>query len=500
MSNNAINTALFRPLKSGNNYNNLFPKVDCKPTFLGEGNTSFTLDQMKLWSIKYVNQTKGVSDKLKGKTVAETITNIYNFLHDHLQYQADGFEQNLRSPACSWSTRKIGIDCKSYSLFASTILLNLNIPHSFRKIIQPSTPGKWTHVYVVIPYKNRELIIDGTLHYNSEVSYLKKEDLPMPQLPHFGLNAPVSVPEKDLKVVQAVQNFVIFLDDLNKKGIPKETTEQIKSLVKNSLDQGIDPKISFVNNGIKINNTLLPLTNGLNMPIGLGFWGAALSAITGGGSGKDSKSSGIGGIFKGLFSNVFGGSPLAHFTKLANNLGNRALPGIQAKYASNPAKMLTEMHKAISYVIMTYDAALSDCSSSCSKNQAGKEIAQTELATFNDNINKISRDHELTYENKSMSFPMSYLSEYDMKGFSKHRQANYREYEIVAKNNPFVIDQGGVNINDRITNIDSGAKPKTNGGDNNDKPDNTILYLGAGTLALAGIYLMTNNNKNNNKN
>ena len=136
MGNSTIDSVLYRPLKSGEKYNSLFPNVDCKPTFLGKGNTSFTLDQMKIWSTKYVNQTKRISYKLKGKTVAETITNIYNFLHDYLQYQADGFEQNLRSPACSWQTRKTGIDCKSYSLFASTILLNLNIPHSFRKIIQ----------------------------------------------------------------------------------------------------------------------------------------------------------------------------------------------------------------------------------------------------------------------------------------------------------------------------------------------------------------------------
>ena len=76
MGNSTIDSVLYRPLKSGEKYNSLFPKVDCKPAFLGEGNTSFTLDQMKIWSTKYVNQTKRISTKLKGKTVAETIVKI----------------------------------------------------------------------------------------------------------------------------------------------------------------------------------------------------------------------------------------------------------------------------------------------------------------------------------------------------------------------------------------------------------------------------------------
>ena len=109
----SINSALHRKLKIGVEFDNLFPKVACKETLLGDGDTTFTLELMKNWATRYQGQTKKIAKRLKKATTVATVQSIYKFLHDHLQYKADGYQQNLRSPACSWKTRKEGIFSKS---------------------------------------------------------------------------------------------------------------------------------------------------------------------------------------------------------------------------------------------------------------------------------------------------------------------------------------------------------------------------------------------------
>ena len=92
----------------------------------------------------------------------------------------------LRSPACSWASRHSGIDCKSYTIFGSTVLLNMGIKHYMRRIVQPSHPDGYTHVYLVIP-KNQKTanlnsgyyLIDGTINTEQELPYLKHDDVLM---------------------------------------------------------------------------------------------------------------------------------------------------------------------------------------------------------------------------------------------------------------------------------------------------------------------------------
>ena len=98
------------------------------------------------------------------------VSDIQNFLYWHLQYALDGEKQLLRSPACSWVSRFQGIDCKSYSIFASTILLNAGISHYMRRIKQKGNPDAFTHVYVVVPIDQQSYdlskeyyTIDGTI-------------------------------------------------------------------------------------------------------------------------------------------------------------------------------------------------------------------------------------------------------------------------------------------------------------------------------------------------
>ncbi|WP_275552710.1 hypothetical protein, partial [Tenacibaculum piscium] len=116
-------------------------------------------------------------------------------LFHHFQYKIDGSNQNLRSPACSWSSRQSGIDCKSYSIFASTTLLNLGINHYLRRIKQSATAG-FSHVYVIVPknqknpknLKHGYFTIDGTLPTIEEPEFYEKSDIYMEaELPIYGL-------------------------------------------------------------------------------------------------------------------------------------------------------------------------------------------------------------------------------------------------------------------------------------------------------------------------
>lgn len=191
-----FDTMLWRPLRSGNEYDALFPKAFCKSTYVGDGNTDFSIDEMEKVIEQYAFQTEKVARKLQKETLKATTDTIHDFLFNHFQYLADETNQMLRSPACSWFTRKKGIDCKSYSILASCILLNLEITHYIRKIKQPGfAPDEYTHVYVVVPMDQETgslqsgyHVIDGTLRSNIEPAFTGKSDKKMNGLPHHALN------------------------------------------------------------------------------------------------------------------------------------------------------------------------------------------------------------------------------------------------------------------------------------------------------------------------
>jgi hypothetical protein len=274
---NAINNALHRNIKNGNQYNKYFSYAACKSSMVGHGDTTYTLELMAKGVVEYQHQTKKIATILQQGSVPETVENIYNFLYNHLQYSADGYQQDLRTPDCSWSSRKLGIDCKSYSVFAGCILYNLNIPFKFRKITQASSPDVFSHVYVVVDYKNTELIIDATKQVNVEPNYIQKFDMAV-NLPHNWLNGPEqeTITERDAVMIDAVTNFKQKLVILENKGVSKEVTARILDEVKKNLINGVDPYIETFNGGISING--VSISFGLQ---GLGFLDpATLGTIT----------------------------------------------------------------------------------------------------------------------------------------------------------------------------------------------------------------------------
>ncbi|WP_407266619.1 transglutaminase-like domain-containing protein [Tenacibaculum maritimum] len=281
MSIASINKSLSRKIKINTKYDKYLVKTPCKSTFLGKYDTTGGMKQMKEWTLKHQNYTKKLSKVLKGKNLPETITNIYNFLYNHIQYDADGYDQQLKTPSCTWNRRFEGVDCKSFSVFASSILINLNIPHSFRKVVQPYEPSRWSHVYVIIPYGKNTLVIDATKKENTEVEYIKKEDMEV-HLPYYGLHGYQESMDEFVTDNEIFDGFKKVIDFFKKAGVSETILQTIVDKVKESYYKynGFNFKFTLKENGLIIDNEIINLgekQQGLNAIV----TGAAIKKVAG---------------------------------------------------------------------------------------------------------------------------------------------------------------------------------------------------------------------------
>lgn len=173
-------TSGYRSIRDGQKYDRFFAKPDSTDRIIIEdGEVEDTVDLMKRVVWRYIDDTKTIADHLKGGSKTQTCQNIWDFLYHHIQYKLDkrGLEQ-LRRPARSWADRQNGIDCDCFSIFASSILTNLQIPHSLR--ITKYGGDQFQHVYVVVPNGNESIIIDPVLsRFNYEKPFSEHKDFAM---------------------------------------------------------------------------------------------------------------------------------------------------------------------------------------------------------------------------------------------------------------------------------------------------------------------------------
>jgi hypothetical protein len=170
-----------RFLRSGREYDRLFPKVgNTTQTILKEAGVSDTCAFIPKVVNQYLDQTKAISQKLKGATTYDTCKRVWHFVYGHIAYRKDkdGYEQ-IRSPARTWHDRASGVDCDCYTTFISSILTNLGIPHSLR--ITKYKHNYFQHIYPIVPTKNGDYItIDCvTDQFDYEVPYSEKKDYKM---------------------------------------------------------------------------------------------------------------------------------------------------------------------------------------------------------------------------------------------------------------------------------------------------------------------------------
>jgi hypothetical protein len=170
-----------RRIRDGKQYDRYFPKPDEHDRIIiKDGEVSDTVELMEKVVHKYLTDTARIAPILRRKTLEETCKSIYDFVYNNIQYKLDkrGLEQ-LRRPARSWAERRTGVDCDCMSIFISSILTNLKIPHSFR--ITRYSADHWQHVYVIVPdnrggYINIDAVVSP---YGYEKPFTDKMDYTM---------------------------------------------------------------------------------------------------------------------------------------------------------------------------------------------------------------------------------------------------------------------------------------------------------------------------------
>ncbi|MGC4036074.1 MAG: hypothetical protein QM764_08935 [Chitinophagaceae bacterium] len=169
-----------RHIKPGYEYDKLFPIAENNDkTIRRNANLDDTVTFIPKVVTETTSQTKRIAKILKGRTIYDTCKNIWQFVYGYINYKKDkeGFEQ-VRSPARTWHDRKQGVDCDCYSVFISSILLNLGIPHILR--ITKYHRNYFQHIYPIVPNGYRHITIDCvTDNFDYEVPYSEKKDYPM---------------------------------------------------------------------------------------------------------------------------------------------------------------------------------------------------------------------------------------------------------------------------------------------------------------------------------
>lgn len=170
-----------RNIKQGKEFDYLFPKAKLTDSRIKRGasvNDTVNFIPKAVELTKW--QTKKLAKMLKGGSLHDTCHNIWDFVFQHIRYHKDeeGREQ-IRSPARSWHDRFRGVDCDCYTMFISTILTNLRIPHILR--ITKYSGNNFQHIYPIVPVANgKEIIIDCVVEkFNYEEPYTEKKDTPM---------------------------------------------------------------------------------------------------------------------------------------------------------------------------------------------------------------------------------------------------------------------------------------------------------------------------------
>ncbi|MEM9388852.1 MAG: hypothetical protein AAGA02_00175 [Bacteroidota bacterium] len=143
-----------RHIRSGKQFDKLIPKSISKDSVVkpaGKAKLHHTINLIKKIVPETKRDTQLLANYLKDRDLRMTCKNIWDFVYNHIQYSRDkaGIEQ-VRRPSRTWADRKHGVDCDCYSVFISSILTNLGIPHKLR-ITKYGGKSHFQHIYPIVP-------------------------------------------------------------------------------------------------------------------------------------------------------------------------------------------------------------------------------------------------------------------------------------------------------------------------------------------------------------
>lgn len=179
-----------RTVKDGSRFNKYFPQTDnSRKTVKRNGEVNDVVEMAIRIVRDHHQEAAQIAQVLKGKTIRETASNLFNFAYDYLQYRRDSVgREELRTPARSWHDGQVrhkqmgidssGIDCDDYSIFCGSVLQCLGIPFRFR-ITKYNGRDYYQHIYVYIPGSDGspDIIIDPVLdRFDYEKPYSEQKD------------------------------------------------------------------------------------------------------------------------------------------------------------------------------------------------------------------------------------------------------------------------------------------------------------------------------------
>ncbi len=257
-----------RVIKPGNEYNSFFTPETGKVVLLkSNGDTYDTINFMVEYVKKYNNQCADIAKHLNDSSLITTLQNIEWWQMQHFKYREDGLDvgrigaEEIHTPNRQWAKRHIGIDCDDFSIMASCILTQLQIPHYLRK----ADYGRgWQHVYVIIPledfnadkrhtYYCLDPVMDGL---NNEKKYFKKYDTAMEIYGLQGVKAKRGT--KKTKYLKGLGNDSTpnFLQDVFTGSDILSLTPGLKGLGTISSDEERELLTGVYNNMVKTYNAI----------------------------------------------------------------------------------------------------------------------------------------------------------------------------------------------------------------------------------------------------
>lgn len=164
-----------------------------------DGDTKDIIEVILLVDKLDSKDSKDFAKAFKG-SIKDICKELWSFIRNNITYIEDGYKvQDIKSPAALWKMKRG--DCKSFSVFAGSVLKNLGISYTYRLVAYDNSM-QVSHVYIIAYDENyKEIILDACWHkFNATKQYnYKKDKTPMTEINRiegilgYNKNIPMSV-------------------------------------------------------------------------------------------------------------------------------------------------------------------------------------------------------------------------------------------------------------------------------------------------------------------
>ena len=152
-------------------YDNLIIKSPGIDGLSKNGGLPETLEAIKKAIHNYNFQVKALAQHLKADNLLQSCFNIWHFCINNIAYKLDkpGVEE-IRTPSRTWKDRFIGVDCDDFTIFTSSLLLQMGYIPSAAVVAFGGKPN-FQHIYTVVNPSNHNGIVSGGVVVDPVITY-----------------------------------------------------------------------------------------------------------------------------------------------------------------------------------------------------------------------------------------------------------------------------------------------------------------------------------------